>query len=253
MSNFQIDSTSIEFSAARSRNRIEKAVAVIGEKTVKKIIGLALFLLGAKRNEISEMLDLPLGTFFTFLTRFHNEGIDAVSSKKSLSKSSSSKTKAITADKQQFPEINTILDKAQVLKDTSPIKHKVLILSLMNLDTISSKEASERLGLTPQHTRELAHKLEAGDADELIDKRQGQRQDYKFNESVKAELIQQFVFNVITGGSTGSPQLCRQINDACGSTVSERSVRIYIEKLGLNKIKHSLCDMIAGSKKKSVN
>jgi len=252
MSNFQINSANIEFSAARSRNRIEKAVAVIGEKAVKRIIGLALFLLGVNRKKISEMLDLPLGTFFSFLTRFHKEGLDVISSKRTASKDTVPKRETANEPHQSF-EIIKNLDKILALKETNPLQHKVLILSFMNLDMLSAKEASVILGYSPQHTRNLAHKLEVGDADTLIDNRQGQQLDYQFRESVKAELIQQFAYNVITGGNTGSRQLCQQVNDASGSSISDRSVRLYMNKLGLNKIKDSLFEMVSEYKKNAGN
>lgn len=254
MSNFQIDSSSIVFSTARSRNRLEKAVAVVGEKAVKRILGLALFLLGANRKNISEMLDMPIGTFFTFLTRFHKDGMEVFSTKRNALKSTVSKAESeMTNERHAVLNTLKILKKAEELKQINPLQHKVLVLSFLNWDMLSAKDASKLLCLSQQYTSKLGHKLAANDIEVLFDKRQGQQQDYQFSEAVKAELIQQFAFNVITGNNAGSTQLCQQVNKACETSVSDRSVRLYMNKLGLNKIKQSLFDMVAESKKNTKN
>ena len=85
----------------------------------------------------------------------------------------------------------------------------------------------------------------------LIDKRQGQQRDYAVTAEIKAELIQQFAFNAITGKATSSQQLCQQVNEACGSDITDRSLRLHINKLGLSTIKNSLCKMVDEFKKNS--
>ena len=67
----------IIFSKRVSEKRIQLAYQLFGIKTVNRIIGIALFLLGGNREMISEFLKIPVGTFFSFLTRFHKEGISA--------------------------------------------------------------------------------------------------------------------------------------------------------------------------------
>ena len=254
MSNFQYDPLGLECSAKVSNKRLKKATALIGEKMVKRIIALALFFLGANRKKISEMLNLPLGTFLSFLNRFDNCGTDVFSSKRSA-------VKAVQPPQQAelLYEHNAVQSNLNLTDQTfklpvngnNPLQHKVLILSFFNWDLISCSEAARQLGFSERHIRDLGQNLEAGDVASLIDKRQGQQQDYNFTPEIKAELIQQFTFNVITGKSASSKHLCEQVNEACDSQVSDRSIRLYMNKLGLSGIKKSLFEMLEDFKKNS--
>jgi hypothetical protein len=184
-----------------------------------------------------------------FLTRFHDDGIDAFFTKNPGPKPLLPPLAAspITL----FPSPMNLPKKAHSLKDSNPLQHRMLILTFLIWEIITAKEAAAYLGFSEQHTRNLAHKLELDDLAFLIDKRQGQQQDYSFTTEVKAELIQQFVFNVVTGKNTSSKQVCEQVNEACKSQVSDRSIRLYMNKLGLSGIKDSLFEMLDDFKKNS--
>jgi hypothetical protein len=72
MSNCPID---LKFSKINSNKRLEKAYESLGVKIVTRIIGFTLFLLGAKREDIAQYLQIPMGTFLSFLTRTDQYGI----------------------------------------------------------------------------------------------------------------------------------------------------------------------------------
>lgn len=256
MTNLQFDPSDLEYSAKMSSKRLEKASLLIGDKMVKKIIAIALFFLGAKRKEISEMLNMPLGTFFTFLNRFHKCGTDAFSMKPAVKKTEQPVHRAQVIYEHADTETCFFFSGEPLklsLRENNPLQHKVLVLSFFNWGIISCTEAAKLLGLTKHHVRDLGQKLEAGDVDGLIDKRQGQQQDYCFTAEVKAELIQQFSFNVVTGKNTSSQQLCQQVNEACSTHITDRSVRLHMKKLGLPTIKNSLLKMVDDFKKNSPN
>ena len=220
----------------------------------KKIIALALYLLGAKRKQVSETVDFPLGTLFTFLTRFNNHGTDALSTKRLAKNATKTVENSDVVYRNSGIETRLNLPDKPVLlpsKDANSLQHRVLVLSFFKWKLISCAEAAEHLGISERHVRHLSSELDADDVYGLIDKRQGQQQDYSVTAEVKAELVQQFAFNTITGKSTSSEQLCRQVNEACGTTVTDRSLRLHINKLGLAKIKQSLFKMVDEFKKNS--
>ena len=254
MSNFQFDLSDVEFSAKASSKRIKKATALFGEGMIKRIVALALYFLGAKRKQISEIVDLPLGTLFTFLTRFSNRGIDALSTKRLAGKVANA-AQCIgvvykTADVESRLDFSATLTGISTTEGNS-LQHKVLVLSFFKWRLISCAEAAKHLGFSERHVRDLSLKLETDDVYGLIDKRQGQQRDYAVTAEIKAELIQQFAFNAITGKATSSQQLCQQVNEACGSDITDRSLRLHINKLGLSTIKNSLCKMVDEFKKNS--
>ena len=85
----------------------------------------------------------------------------------------------------------------------------------------------------------------------LVDKRQGQKQDYLVGPEQKAEIIQQLAARAITGQSTSSDVLAEVVNERTRAGVSARTVRWHIQKLGLTNIKRSLPQLVETLKKTS--
>lgn len=271
MTNFQSE---ISFSKKLLEKRISKAASLIGAKTVNRIIGLALFLLGGNREQISNFLEMPVGTFFSLLTRFGNGGVEAfidkrenkhLTKRKPVNETETETTETLETIGATSPCLEVVFgEKSKVIiippennkiivNPSNPLQSKTLILSFMSSGLLTAKEASEFLSLSRRHVRDLSKKLETGDSDidALIDKRQGQQKDYVFTEEIKAELIQQYTLNVVTGRSTSSSKITSQVNEACNSNVSQRAVRQHEAKLGLNKIKESLPKLLKELKKTS--
>jgi hypothetical protein len=125
-------------------------------------------------------------------------------------------------------------------------------LSLLNADLLSTPEVATALGLSCGHCRELAGKLSSDDVvDALVDKRQGQQQDYRVGPEKKAEIIQQFAARAVTGQSTSSDVLAQVVNADSEMTLSPRTVRWHMEKLGLERIKKTLPELVRTLKKNS--
>ena len=82
-----------------------------------------------------------------------------------------------------------------------------------------------------------------------MDKRQGQKQDYRVGPEIKAQIIQQFAARTVTGLSTSSDVLATVISADSDTPLSPRTVRWHIEKLGLGNIKESLPELVNTLKK----
>lgn len=262
MSNFQLE---ISLSKKLSEKRIQEAKKLFGIKPVNRILGIALFLLGGKREHISQFLGMPVGTFFSLLTRFHKKGVHAFIHHREKQKQTSEK--AVLNHAKEMEQSQTSLEivvgeqkisfnipvgkNKLIINSSNPLQFTTVILTFRSSGFLTAKQASELLGLTERHVRELSNKLQTDDITALIDKRQGQQKDYVFSANIKAELIQQYSANIVTGRSTSSRNITKQVNDVCNCSVSERAVRQHILKLGLNKIKKSLPNLLNESKKNS--
>ena len=100
-----------------------------------------------------------------------------------------------------------------------------MLLSLLNAGALSAQQCATVLGLSPAHCRTLARQLVTGDvAQALLDKREGQRRDYRVGPEQKAELIQQLAARAITGHSTSSTVLAEQVNARTQAGLSARTV-----------------------------
>jgi len=131
-----------------------------------------------------------------------------------------------------------------------PVQAKTVLLSLVNAGLLSVQETATVLGIHSAHCRQLARKLASHDvAESLIDKRQGQKQDFRVGPEHKAEIIQELAARIITGKSISSDILAEKVNERTQATVSARAVRWHIQKLGLTRIKETFPALVETLKK----
>ena len=133
------------------------------------------------------------------------------------------------------------------------IQTRVVLLTMLNSKLLSTREVAALLGLSKVHTANLARRLEAEDVAALIDRREGQKQEYRFTEEAKAELIQQFMLDLVAGGRVSGKSLSEHLQQRCELSLSERSIRDQLGKLGLSRIKKSLPELLAEIKKNSAD
>jgi len=255
MSNYPVGLT---FSAAVSNRRLKKAHASLGTNVVSRIIGYTFFLLGAKREDIAQYLHMPLGTFFSFLTRVDRYGILAFGDRRrslSIETVRAETPLKVTLDVTEESFIIQLSRNEEAIRipRQNILQCKVILLSFLDTGLLSAKEISEVLGFSARHTRDLKNRLYDQDAYCLIDKRKGQLQDYRFTPDVKAELIQQVAANTVTNRPTSSRVISEQVNKRCGLDLTDRSVRLHMKNLGLRKISKSLPILIEDLKKTPKN
>ncbi len=251
MSNCPIE---LHFSKTHSNKRIEKAYESLGVKIVTRIIGFTLFLLGAKREDIAQYLQIPMGTFLSFLTRTDQYGLLAFEDRRKSAYKKVVKTEAPVKVSLAVTKQNVIIrlggnNQAIIIPRKNLLQCKVMLLTFVNNGLLTAKEVAEVLGFSVRHTRDLNVKIHEGDVYWLIDKRKGQIQDYRFTPEIKAELIQQVAANAITGKPTSSRAVSQQIKERCNLVLPDRSVRLHMNKLGLPKISNSLPVLVEDLKK----
>jgi len=246
--------SNLRYSATFSAKRLKKAYDIFGTNTVNRIIGLALFLLGANREKVAEHLRVPFGTFLSFLTRVEKYGLAAFEDRR--------KRQVIQDAKRQMPVSMSLSvgDKSVPIHLASghysvntpsdnSLQTKIVLLTFLNSHLVSTKQIAEILGISERHARELKNRLHDEDAYALIDKRRGQLKDYRFTPEIKAELVQQFAVNAISGQKTSSRMLAEQIEKRCDLQLSNRSIRFHVQKLGLHRIVKSLPQLLSTFKK----
>jgi hypothetical protein len=258
-----MDCQNLVFSPKQSKKRIEKAMRVLPSIILRKIIFFSLYLLGARIKTIASLVDIPEVSGKTTIHRVMKDGISAFIDRRQSPKSYVEHIPQQT--QQQVFQASVLLedeyciilfgDSKHQLK--IPLSHRVhlksVLLSLLLTNMLPINKVSSVLGITIAHCRKLAIRLKNEDvAEVLIDKRQGQKNDYLVDQNVKAELIQHFVSRTITGHSTSSNKLSEVINNNTDPTnISSRTIRWHINKMGLVKIKKTLPELIQALKKKS--
>jgi len=248
-----INCQAISFSQKLQQQRITQAQKILGAKVVDNFICFALYLLGVDRKSISTLTNTPPGTIRSKIRAILSSGIAALEDRRSHLSTFLPPQEKVRKASIYTEEQSTVVDFGTGRKLKIPgqniMQTKVILLTMLQSNLLSSRDVSQVIGFSTVHTTNLAQKLHTGDITVLIDKRQGQKKDYLFTSDIKAELICQFVLDIVTSGKSSGKLLAKQLQKRCNLTLSERSIRYHIEKLGLSKIKKSLPQLIWRLKK----
>jgi len=253
-----MDCRGIEFSPEKSQERITRALRVFNPGVLNKILAFSIYLLGAKRRRVADLVGMPDESVKTAVRVALRDGFSALRDRRCSSVDRL--PEACRAERQlsaRREEECCVVDFGVQEKELRiPLAHRIevrtVLLSLLNAGLLSSTEVATALGLSGARCRELAGKLSCHDVVEaLVDKRQGQKQDYRVGPEKKAEIIQQFAARVVTGQSTSSDVLAKVVNAGSEVALSPRTVRWHMEKLGLGGIKKTLPELVRTLKKTS--
>lgn len=242
------------FSETHAQKRQKKANEILGESVVNRILAFALFLFGGKRDKIAKLLDMPMGTLLSFLTRINTHGLNAFEDGRFSPAENLQEIKMLPKCNLSLQEKNVCiqfgnLDPVLKIPKENQLQAKTVLFTLLKHRLLSTNDAAGILDLSNRRVRDLNAKMQEEDVSALIDKRIGQQEDYRFNSETKSELVQQFTVNAISGQSTSSRKLAEDIKDRCDLILADRSIRDHVRKLGLSRIRKTLPELVDKEKK----
>lgn len=250
-----MDCQNIAFSQNQSQKRIEKILRVMPVQVLKKLLFFSLYVLGARLNTISSLVEMPAESGKTTISRVMKDGLPAFHDRRK------SVYELPLPDKQSYQTSVSIEGDFCAIKFGNtgcqlqiPQNHRVhlrsVLLSLLQANLLSLQTVSSALGITKAHCRELSVKLsQDGVTQILIDKRKGQKRDFRVDLTIKAELIKHFAARAVTGHSISSQALTQTINNSLKVCISPRTIRWHVNKMGLKKIKDTLPELVETLKK----
>ncbi len=244
----------LKFSQNLHDQRIVQAKSLLGKNVVRKILGYALFLLGAPRSTISCTLDMPEGTVRSLVLAMNRRGLSALEDQRCKTSTFKTPTPGVRKPTLQEHDSNLRVDFGMgdivlAIPTANVLENRVLLLRLLNNGLLKRSEVAAALGLSVDRTGKLARKLQQHDVNGISDQRRGQQQDYRFPPEVKAELIQQFVIDIVAHGKTSGEQLSSHLDERCQLTLSPRSILHHVSDLGLSYLKKSLPEHLSELKK----
>lgn len=253
-----MDCHHVDFAPHKSEERINRALKVFPRKQLMRLLALTLHLLGAKRKSVAELVGMPEESVKTAIRLALRDGISALRDRRRSDvplvahpAPCSPKVKVHVQGEWLNVDLGNRGDPLKI-PVASKIHARTVLLSLVNAGLLSAKDSAMALGISTAHCRDLARKLETQDVvDALVDKRQGQKQDYRVCSEAKAEIIQQLAARAIIGRSTSSNVLTEAVNERTQAGVSPRTVRWHVHKLGLTDIKKTLPELVESLKKTS--
>lgn len=253
-----MDCRNVEMCPTKSRERISRALRVFPEALLMRVLAFALHLLGAKRAAIGALVGMPEESVKTATRLALRDGFSALRDRRR------SEAPAVAPAPPPSPRITARREEEWYVVEwgnrdtrlkipvTFRVQARTVLLSLVNAGLLSVQEAAATLGMHAAHCRELSRKLAGYDVEQsLIDKRQGQKQDYRVGPTQKSELIQQLAARAITGQSTSSAVLAAVVRERTQVRISARTVRWHVHKLGLTRIHQTLPQLVEALKKTS--
>ena len=254
-----MDCQQLSFSPIAGGERRRKAETALGKNVVTKILGLALYWMGGRRPEIAAELEIPENSLRTTVRVVLRDGPAALEDRRHSQRQNTFPLPPHSAS--EGPSVAREGDKivvrfgAMYSSLTIPVKNRVqsrvVLLSLVDSDLISPRDAAEVLGLSSVHVRNLAARLTGGDVEVLCDKRRGQQKQHVLTPEVKSEIVLQYSANAVTGRSTSSRAVVADIGERCNLALSDRTLRYCIAKLGLGKLTTDLPQLVDRIKKGS--
>jgi hypothetical protein len=249
--------SSLAFSEVHSANRIEAATEKLGGTVIKRVLAFALYLLGARREDIARHLSIPVGTLFSLLTRISRLGLPAVEDRRR------SHSEFLPAPRQEASKLEVAVRGTTVvvdlggerrvvsIPDANSLQIRVFLLTLLQNGLLDRAQVADLLGYSSRHTGRMARQLAEGDVPALLDKRQGRKEGHLVTPAVKAELVQQFAVDVMARGKTSGEAISAELEDRCGITIPARTVRHHLSQLGLPAIRNTLPQLVEAVKKTS--
>jgi transposase len=234
---------------------MQRAQQFLGVNIVQRLVCFALYLLGVNRSAIARALEIPEETAKSIIKAMNSDGLCALEDRRRSVSTflPQSRPQPAPITLQQADE-RIVVDfgvegRQMEMPRQNVLQIRAVLLSMLNSGMLSNQQVAEVIGLTPTRTVTLARLLEHEDISSLMDKRQGQKSDYRVTPQVKAELVQQFVVDAIAHGKVSSEAISAELKERCQMTVPARTVRHHLARIGLPAIKRTLPKLLAAAKK----
>jgi len=254
-----INCQNLIFSPQLSRNRTDQTQQTLSSVVIQRILCFSLYLLGLNRRAIGQSLNIPSETAKSIIKAVNKDGLGALEDRRHRFSTFLPKARLdplpITLREEEDHIVVDFGVSGRYLKLSrqDPLQLKTVLLSMFNNGLLSKQQVAKAIKLTPSHTATLARRLDEEGALSLVDRRQGQKQEYRVTAPVKAELVQQFAVDIITSGQTSGSKISTELKDRCNIAVPARTVRHHLAQMGLREIKQSLPQLLAVVKKTSSN
>ncbi len=253
-----IDCQHLTLSPSLAQKRLQRTKQSLGPNIVQRLLCFALYLLGVNRRAIGQVLGLPAETAKSIIKAISKDGLAALEDRRC--RGSALPTPPLLPVIPISVHTNQELvivqfgpgDRRLEIPRQNSLQVKVILLSMLNSGLLSQRQVAAVIGLTPAYAATLARQLNNEGLNALIDKRQGQKSDYRITPQVKAELVQQFAVDIISCGKTSGEAISREIQERCRITIPARTVRYHLGRMGLPKLKSSLPQLVAAVKKSSI-
>lgn len=232
-----------------SEKRINHAIEFLGEEVVTRILAFSSYLLGWSMQEVAESLNYSVPGLKSLIQQVLMQGVGRFIDHRKNETLITSMDRKVEEEKTTVEvsldenQDNVIIDiKSAILRlnTNDTLLLKAIAMVLVDSDVLSKKAASEIMGSKPLAVMKNYKVFKEEGANGLVDKRTGQKGDYKFDSKVKGELCYGYSMNILKGEKASDGKLARYLTDTLGKEFSRRSVSYHMNLMGLNIIRPRL-------------
>jgi len=246
-------------SEVKSRSRIAAAEEALGKRDVERMLAFSSYLFGFSRQDVAQAFNYTVPGLMSMIQRVFEEGPQAfmqtqgprpLSSPSTAPRESAAPTKSIEAiDAEVRDQVMSLkLNAPMTLRipfDPARPADQIFILKCQSAGLLRVQHVADFLNKTPNQIQHMRRKLEAtGSVEAVSDLRQGQQQAYKFTEEAQSELLYHVFEDLIESRSISSIRIHDKIQKALKLEVSDRTIRNYLDDLGLPRVKERLIDLV---------
>lgn len=230
-------------SATWSRRRMEKATSMLGTTVSKRLVAFAWYLQGMEAAEIATAVGMPVDTLNGLFKRVLQDGPAAFDDRRCSQSVHRTPESAV-----EWPTTARIDKGSESIRVSmgplefclgrdDALKSRIVLLTLLESNLVRATAVADALGLSEERLRKLRSDFRRNGAELLLDRRQGQTQEYAVPPQVKAELIRHYVEKTELGEPVSAPALKSAIEQSGRKSPSQQTLRLHVKKLGLNHIK----------------
>jgi len=232
----------------KGQKRIDQAIDHLGLDVVRRFLAYSLYLFGYPYDFISKFVNFSEAGIKTLIKDVNKNGLkrfwDNRKSNNASSKSDVRKDSEPIVTCCEFVDDHILFNATGKLsfkiKKDDIIAKKLLTFLFLESNIIKQQEASEILGCRRLAISQNLQKFRQLGSQGLIDNRQGQKSDYKFDSEVKAEIIKQYFLNILNHKIPTKTNICNSLSEKFSYNYSERATALHLKRMGLTDNKNEI-------------
>jgi hypothetical protein len=236
-------------SQALATTRLNRAVAALGEEVVRRIVAFGLFLIGFPRQYVAQSLGFSTAGLKSLVDQVLKDGLARFVDRRK--KQPYPSIARVESAKPAKPHVEIGFEEGLVnVKLSDPCEltvqqgdrlgRKLLAMILIDSGLISQRKGAELIGCQALAVSKNFQLYRQEGSRGLVDRRVGQRREYKFTPSIKGELIYAFTMDILKQCRTSQGTITSHLEKAFNRPFSTRSVSYHLARGGLNDIKKRL-------------